>query len=598
MGKKHHKKRSSKLIRTRRFSALVAILLVVVSAGLGYAWLRNSSAFTSNGEMFVWVYDITDGPPSQSRLIPNFPIRTYIVNAGQNCSNPVGVTDANGNFNFKNCPSPLALGLNRDLHYYQVVPNRSGYQIEVNVRQPMNQISDRVQVGPNTTALVALQVRKIDSDGDGVYDINDSCINQPGLANNRGCPISAPVAAAPKPPAATPASRSTATSRSIATTANPATTNAPSTGESIDAVPPSAPTSLKLTSPSSGLVALTWSAATDDTGVARYSVERSIDKVAWDMLNDNVIDTTYTDAEAGYAQKYYYRVIAYDAATNASSSVDGEIVTGQFQPNAKPDEEVVVTSDNSLVTVTMPPGAVEEEMDCRLTQQDDIEAVLPDGAEAKSPPYRLVCKKSDGSSLDTFRQPLRYMVSVDSGAMGDLTPALFTFADEAWSKSDTAYSADGDGFSLESDQAQTFIVAGIKQSNLIPMIITGLVLLLLAAAVVVWFIRGRRGGSDSQYSAANYMNGATTPSPVSVPAPTAGLAEPVTPGTPPATPVVGSNPINSTERPGQHGIHVPGEVKAPFEDRSDSSVPSISHHSPLDRLDDQSKAGSDDQLPR
>ncbi|MEU4744808.1 discoidin domain-containing protein [Actinosynnema sp. NPDC023658] len=107
----------------------------------------------------------------------------------------------------------------------------------------------------------------------------------------------------------------------------------PTTG---DTQPPSAPTNLAYTSPQSGQVRLTWSAAGDNTGVTGYDVYAN--GVLRTSVAGNVL--TYTDSQPdGVAVTYY--VIARDAAGNqspASNSVTrpGSPVSGSNLAKGKP----------------------------------------------------------------------------------------------------------------------------------------------------------------------------------------------------------------------------------------------------------------------
>ncbi|TAK88915.1 hypothetical protein EPO04_02265 [Patescibacteria group bacterium] len=591
MVKKHpKKKRAAKLIRSRRFSAVVAMLLIVLSAGLGYLWLRGSFAYNNPTGMIVRMYDVSGGqkkaPPSSGTYI----YVSIFEDSGRGVTGGWMPFDGNGNgqlggfgcidyctkFNvFFNQFTNLPAGM-------EVAPNSP---IKSNIP---------VSITAGVTNNLEFYVRYPDADNDNVSDKDDRCPTQSGPSSNGGCPVPAPAAAAPKPasaPAAKPKVASSSAARSSAPAAAPAAST-PAASQT-DSTPPNPPTDLKITSPSSGMVALSWTAATDNIGVSRYSVERSTDKTAWDMLNDNVTDTTYTDTGADYSKTYYYRVIAYDAAINASASVDGEIATGQFQPNAKTDEETTISSENAAVAVVIPAGALEEEADCRIIEDKEIEVALPKGTEAKSSPYKLICKKSNGDTIETFKQPVKYTINVDKDAMGQLKPVLYGYKDNQWQKSDTAYNQDAGGFSFESDTAQTILVAGVKQSNLLPMIISLVVVLLLLIAGGIWFIRRR--SQSSGYDASSYMTAGVTPeaaAPVSA-TPTSN------PTNNPAAASAVQPPANDPQAyqpPGQHHIEVANtELKAPFEDGAVAPT-IIPHHSPLDRLDEQqSSAGSPDQ---
>jgi large repetitive protein len=92
-----------------------------------------------------------------------------------------------------------------------------------------------------------------------------------------------------------------------------------------DGTPPSAPAGLSAVPISGGMVALSWSASTDNVAVAGYDIERctgasctSFAKVA------TATGTTQNDTTVAGNETYRYRVRAYDATGNRSaySSVD------------------------------------------------------------------------------------------------------------------------------------------------------------------------------------------------------------------------------------------------------------------------------------
>jgi hypothetical protein len=88
-----------------------------------------------------------------------------------------------------------------------------------------------------------------------------------------------------------------------------------------DTTPPSAPGTLTATG-SIGQAALSWGAATDDVGVARYDVHRSSTAGFTPSAANRVAQvsgTTYTDSGLA-AGTWYYRVIAEDAAGNLGAA--------------------------------------------------------------------------------------------------------------------------------------------------------------------------------------------------------------------------------------------------------------------------------------
>jgi hypothetical protein len=93
---------------------------------------------------------------------------------------------------------------------------------------------------------------------------------------------------------------------------SPPSTQAAATATA-DTSPPTAPANL-VASATSGQVALTWTAATDNVGVTRYTVVRDGTSVG------TATGTTYTDTSVVGGATYAYTVTAQDAAGNVSAS--------------------------------------------------------------------------------------------------------------------------------------------------------------------------------------------------------------------------------------------------------------------------------------
>jgi len=81
----------------------------------------------------------------------------------------------------------------------------------------------------------------------------------------------------------------------------------------LDATAPSIPTNLQATVVSTSRIDLSWTASTDNVGVAGYRVYRDGSLVA------STAGTTYSDTGLAAGTTYGYRVAAYDAAGNASA---------------------------------------------------------------------------------------------------------------------------------------------------------------------------------------------------------------------------------------------------------------------------------------
>jgi chitodextrinase len=88
-----------------------------------------------------------------------------------------------------------------------------------------------------------------------------------------------------------------------------------------DVTPPSQPQNLSATAVSPGQVNLTWSASTDDIGVAGYNVYRDGVKIATSST------TSYTDRSVVPNRAYTYTVAAYDAVGHVSTQSSPAAVT-------------------------------------------------------------------------------------------------------------------------------------------------------------------------------------------------------------------------------------------------------------------------------
>jgi len=80
-----------------------------------------------------------------------------------------------------------------------------------------------------------------------------------------------------------------------------------------DTTPPSVPTSLSASAVSSSQINLSWTASTDNVGVAGYTISRGGSQIATTPL------TSYSDTGLSPSIAYVYQVSAFDAAGNVSA---------------------------------------------------------------------------------------------------------------------------------------------------------------------------------------------------------------------------------------------------------------------------------------
>ena len=96
-----------------------------------------------------------------------------------------------------------------------------------------------------------------------------------------------------------------------------------------DTQPPTAPTNLTATAPSHDRASLSWTASTDNVGVAGYWVVRN------GVTIDQTTGTSYLDTSVLPSTVYSYQVIAYDAADNNSNPSNTATVTTPAEPDTQ-----------------------------------------------------------------------------------------------------------------------------------------------------------------------------------------------------------------------------------------------------------------------
>lgn len=318
-----------------------------------------------------------------------------------------------------------------------------------------------------------------------------------------------------------------------------------------------------------GSVKLTWDASTDDSGIAGYIIERSTDNTEWETLSE-ISDTTYTDSDANFNTLYYYRVSAKDTNNNLSDFAVVEITTGEFQANAFKDADSTITSEDGVVNILIPTGALTEDAACEVIIDDESANALGK-KKLLHGPYLLVCKNKSGSIIEKFEKPVVVELSISEDAKKK-SPALFGFADGKWNDSKIKYSKDAPNFSFETDTPAPFAVLSASSFNWL-----WLLLLLLLGLLIGGFIWWRRRNSDGSTT---YIGSDYNPSTMDNP----GSSSAVTPANsdPSALNIPGiTSPPASSQPPGEHQIEV-----AP----TPVTNPALEHHSPLDRLNEMESA--------
>jgi hypothetical protein len=344
-----------------------------------------------------------------------------------------------------------------------------------------------------------------------------------------------------------------------------------------DTQPPSAPTDLTAAANGSS-IDLSWTASTDNVGVAGYTVERTTDGNKWDKVAENVTDTQYSDNDVSFGQKYTYRVFANDMSGNSSEAAVVDITSNAFQANVTPDADSVIEGADGHISIKIPAGAVNEPLYCEIVEDDDTKESIPKGRNLLLGPFRLNCKNVKGDAVTDFNSNTQYTVKVD--AKGFTAQQVYFFNNDSWGAAkEIKYDSKQKQFTFENQTALPLMVLADKSSGSALWIV--MVVVLLLAGLGFWFWRRQSSGGGGSYMADSYgasMMG--TPAP-KAPSP---LDRVPTPSAPNPGAVSQPHGVDAGgHQPGQHQIDV-----SPVQGHSGP------FHNPLDRLAETERQSAPD----
>jgi hypothetical protein len=281
------------------------------------------------------------------------------------------------------------------------------------------------------------------------------------------------------------------------------TRNAPAPTNSADKEKPTVPTNFTGEQVGGGEIDLSWDAATDNIGVASYTLERSTDQADWTMLDDNISGTTYADTTADYGVAYTYRLSAKDTAGNFSDYVLTDIKTNDFTANVSADEDAVITSDDGIVEVKFPAGAVSEDTYCEISK-DSISGT-PKGYKLVAGGYTILCKNKAGDEISKFDKALEITMHLKAYTKKYGKFAAYGVDGSNLSLIQSSFNKSSGDLTFTMKDLQTFAAFGAKKSSmlwifiLIPLLLIGLILLIMR-------MRGGGGGSDDYYDTTDYVS--------------------------------------------------------------------------------------------
>ncbi|HEY2004541.1 MAG TPA: ricin-type beta-trefoil lectin domain protein [Candidatus Saccharimonadia bacterium] len=208
------------------------------------------------------------------------------------------------------------------------------------------------------------------------------------------------------------------------------TSSGGSGGGSQPVVAPATPANFTASvSGSNAVVDLTWQAPAS-TAAVTYQLERSLDQINWSVLSTGIPATNYEDTTVSFEVHYYYRLMAQNSA-GSSPYATADVTTPVFTANTGDpgsNQNITYNSDDNVVTITMPSGAVSSQADCSVSNPTGNETI-PSGKRLVVGPYALICKDSSGLAISSFAQPLSWTLNIKSKLKGLVSPVAYTVDD-------------------------------------------------------------------------------------------------------------------------------------------------------------------------
>jgi hypothetical protein len=301
--------------------------------------------------------------------------------------------------------------------------------------------------------------------------------------------------------------KGTGSSSSGAGNSTPKSASSDSTSSSATSTDPSGFSALA--SGSNAVIDLSWLASTDDSGIADYQLERSIDQINWSVVSSTITSTSYDDSSVDFGVHYYYRIEAIDSAGATSNYVYADATTVAFIGNTEPGGSTSsYTSDDDVATVTLPIGALDNSADCSVTEGAS-QSFNPLPKKIVVGPYSLVCKNQQGNLIASFNGSLNWKISIKSKLKGLNDPEVYSL--DANSKLDVVgnaeYTATAASFVFTAASADPVLVlASAAPSFPWSLIFTILLLTGIVGGVLVLILRQKQKVNYDEYIRTKYYN--------------------------------------------------------------------------------------------
>lgn len=235
------------------------------------------------------------------------------------------------------------------------------------------------------------------------------------------------------------------------------------------------------------IVALSWDAAAN---ADHYLISRSTDSSSWEEIA-NTNTTSYKDEGANFSTTYYYQVQAVSASGEKSGAVTTQVTTEAFESSSN-----ALTSQDKLVTVSIPDGAIEGEYSCTVSAGEALG--VPKGQSTLLGPYDLLCVTSEGDVVGSFEKQATVKMKLASVTNGYKNITARGLRDGSWTTLKATYDQQKQEISFALTNAQTFAAFGEKQRSIWGTVVKIFFILLLIGASVYGYLWWRRRPAPQQ----------------------------------------------------------------------------------------------------
>ncbi len=287
----------------------------------------------------------------------------------------------------------------------------------------------------------------------------------------------------------------------------------------ITTAPLPAPVDLKVSETGPAVIQLAWQAPLQSDAI-EYVVDQSTDQSTWTNLENGLSAAALTDIEGNFATRYFYRVATKQGGT-LSDYVLADITTTAFDPNVEgsdgesdefdyedldefdetaldEDFDGTILDGEADLSAAIPTGALSEDADCGIVAADGVSDQVPDNLQRVGDAGALVCKNSNGSTIDGFKKPVLLTFKLEPNGIKD--KQIFSLAAAQVLGSKVKGGGAGGRIIASSDQSGAFAVVEPvnKKGASSILVIIGAVAVLIVAATAAIIIRHR---VESKYSA-------------------------------------------------------------------------------------------------